>query len=288
VHRDDEIPPAASHAAPDLLRRFNDKGRMEDLVPADWLPRRRTIPVAALPHAEGLLAEDQRVVLKAASERPSGGGHGVWICRTEAEIEAARQALTVEPRVVIEEFLDIAMSVCVHGVVYPDGSSELCGGAEEIVRDGHWLGNWHDAEGDQVPEAVLAAVSAIVARSALLGYRGIVGIDVALLEDGTWRILDLNFRVNGSTAGTWLRASLERTRGARVLKGRSWIGRHGFDAMVPAVRAAVRRGTLVPLGLYDPDACSMGGFARIGGLLLGASRDDVREEEARLLREGLE
>jgi hypothetical protein len=117
VHRDDEIPPAASHVAPDLLRQFNDKGRMEELVPADWLPRRRTIPVADLPPASTLLAD----------------------------------------------------------------------------------------------------VSAIVARGALLGYRGIVGIDVALLEEGSWLVLDLNFRVNGSTAGAWLRTTLERTRGARVL-----------------------------------------------------------------------
>ena len=57
--------------------------------------------------------------------------------------------------------------------------------------------------------------------------------------------------------------------------------------MLRVVRAAVGRGTLIPLSLYDPDACEMGGAARVGGLLLGKSRAEVEEEERRLAAEGL-
>lgn len=58
--------------------------------------------------------------------------------------------------------------------------------------------------------------------------------------------------------------------------------------MLRVVRAAVGRGTLIPLSVYDPDACEMGGRARVGGLLLGASRAEVLEEDRRLAAEGLD
>lgn len=288
VHPDEEIPPGASSVAPSLLRSLNDKGWMEEIVPAGWLPARRTMAVADLPAGRSLVAAGQPVVLKAATELPSGGGHGVWICRTAEDVERARAALAAEPRVVVEEFLDIARSISVHAVVYPDGSSALVGVAEEVCQDGRWLGNWHDAAGDRVPQAVLDVVAEIVASASALGYRGIAGIDVALRSDGPPRVLDLNFRVNGSTAGAWLRASIEQTRGRSTIRGRTWTGRHGFAAMLGIVRAAVGRGTLIPLSLYDPDACEMGGAARVGGLLLGTSRAEVEEEERRLAEEGLD
>jgi hypothetical protein len=235
-----------------------------------------------------LLAEGAPVVLKASTDKPSGGGHGVWICRTSEEVDAARTALAGEERVVIEEFLDIDRTVCIHGVVYSDGSTALLGAAEEIVRNGRWLGNWHDVQADDVPKPVRAQVHDIIAKAAAAGYCGIAGIDVARLSDGTWRVLDLNFRVNGSTAGAWLRASIEATRGSRVMQGRGWACRAGFEALVRLVGDAVRRGTLVPFGLYDPAACDAGGLARVAGLVLGESREAIAEETRRLAGEGLE
>jgi hypothetical protein len=288
VHPDEEVPPGDSLVAPSLLRSLNDKGRMEEIVPREWLPARRTMAVADLPAGQSLVAHGRPVVLKAATELPSGGGHGVWICHSAEDVERARDALAAEPRVVVEEFLDIARSICVHAVVRLDGSSALIGVAEEVCRDGRWLGNWHDALGDNVPQAVLDVVAGIVASASALGYRGIVGIDVALQSDGPPRVLDLNFRVNGSTAGTWLRASIEQARGMSTIRGRTWTGRHGFAAMLRVVRTAVGRGSLIPLSLYDPDACQMGGAARVGGLLVGKSRADVEEEAQRLAAEGLD
>ena len=287
VHPESEVPPESACPDPGLLRRLNDKGRMTDLVSEDWLPVRRVLPALEMPDASTLLANGRPAVLKAATGSPSGGGHGVWICRSTAEVETARAALSGEERVVIEEFLDLDATLCVHGVVYPDGSSALLGAAEEITANGRWLGNWHDAPGDDIPESVLAVVSDIVAEAARRGYRGITGIDVARLTDGTWRVLDLNFRVNGSTAGAWLRNAIERNRGKRVIRGRTWTSAGGFEALIRVARAAVRRGTLIPAGFYDPAACEMGGHARMGGLLIGDSRAEIEAEIRRLLSEGL-
>ncbi len=288
VHPDEEVPAEAAFVAASLQRRLNNKGHMEEFVPPEWRPERRTVAVAELPAGRSLVSPGRPVVLKVATALPNGGGHGVWICRTAEDVERARTALVDENRVVVEEFLQIVRTVCVHAVVFPNGSSTVLGVAEEVCQDGRWLGNWHDASGDKVPPEVLDVVAEIVAAAAALGYRGIVGIDVALREDGPPRVLDLNFRVNGSTSVTWLRSGIERARGISTFRGKNWTGRQGFAAMLRVVRAAVSRGTLIPLSIYDPEACEMGGDARVGGVLLGGSRAEVEEEDRRLAMEGLD
>ncbi len=288
VHPEDEVPPAASLVPPDLQRELNDKGRMADVVPSEWLAPRRVIEVARLPSADELLSGGEPVVLKAATPLPSGGGYCVWICRAPAEVEAARAALSRERRVVIERFLRIRRTVCVHAAVLPDGAARLTGVAEEVCGlDGRWHGNWLDAEADAVPAEVLDVVLGIVRAAAARGYRGIAGVDVALLEDGPPRVLDLNFRSNGSTAAAWLRDGIQRDRGAGSLRLRSWACATGFDDLLRIARAATERATLIPLCLYDPAACAEGGFSRLKGILTGPSREAVREEERLLAAEGL-
>lgn len=220
---------------------------MADVVPAAWLAPRRQLEVSDLPPAEDLLAAGHPVVLKAATPLPSSGGHGVWVCRTPADVEVARAALSRERFVVIEEFLRIRRSVCVHAVVLPDGAASVSGVAEEVCgADGRWLGDWLDAEGDALPAEVLDVVLRIVEAAAARGYRGIAGIDVAIVEDSPPRVLDLNFRINGSTAAAWLRGAVERERGTGSMRLRGWACERGFDHLLRTARAAMQRGALIP------------------------------------------
>ena len=288
AHPEEEVPPAASLVRPDLQRDLNDKGCMADVVPAAWLAPRRLIEVSELPPAEDLLAGGRPVVLKAATPLPSGGGFCVWVCHTPADVEVARAALCHERLVVIEEFLRIRRSVCVHAVVHPDGTATAAGVAEEVCgADGRWLGNWLDADGDALPAEVMGVVLRIVRAAAARGYRGIAGVDVAFPEDGPPRVLDLNFRVNGSTAAAWLRGAVERERGAVSMRLRGWACERGFDHLLRVARESMVRGALIPLCLYDPAASASGGLPRLHGILAGPSRETVREEERRLAAEGL-
>ncbi|HTO77378.1 MAG TPA: hypothetical protein VMQ61_14995 [Thermoanaerobaculia bacterium] len=287
-HPAEEVAPAASLVRAELLCELNDKGRMEDLVPADWLPLRRLIEVRELPAAEVLLAGGEPVVLKAATALPSGGGHCVWVCRAPADVEVARAALRHERLVVIEKFLRLRRSVCVHAVVPADGTVSVVGCAEEVCGpNGKWLGNWLDSEADALPTGVEEVVLEIVGSAAARGFRGMAGIDVAFPEDGPPRVLDLNFRVNGSTAAVWLRGSIERREGARSMRLRGWACERSFSDLLRIARGAMKRRALIPLGLYDPAACSEGGLPRLHGILIGPSREAVREEERLLAREGL-
>ncbi len=288
AHPEDEAPRAASLVPSDLLRALNDKGRMEDVVPPGWLAPRRVFAMSELPPAENLLGGGRPVVLKAATPQPSGGGYGVWVCRSRAEVEAARAALSGERFVVVEEFLRIRRSVCVHAVVLPDGTVSVGGVAEEVCgADGRWLGSWLDAEADALPAEVPGVVLQIVRAAAARGYRGIAGIDVAIPEEGPPRVLDLNFRINGSTAVAWLRGAVERERGGVSMRLRGWACERGFDHLLRTARAAMERGALIPLGLYDPAASTTAGLPRLRGILAGPSRDAVREEERRLAADGL-
>ena len=287
VHPEEEIPAAAVVVPPELLRSLNDKGRMLELVRPEWLPERRTMLVSELPSGRSLVAPGRPVVLKVSTPMPSGGGHGVWIVRTPEEVELVRADLIGEARVVVEEYLSLIRTICVHAVVYSDGSSEVVGLAEEVCDDSRWVGNWIDGPGDQVSELVPQMVAEVVALAAAKGYRGPVGVDVACCEDGRVLVLDLNFRVCGSTAAVWLRPWVERTRGVNTIRVASWIGNQGFGAMCRVVREAMARGSLVPLSLYDPEAAEMGGPARMAGLVVGNSRGEVEEEMRRLAAAGL-
>jgi len=287
IHPVEEIPDRASLVSAELLGRLNDKGRMAEVVPREFLPHRTLFPRSELPAGSALVRPGHRVVLKASSILPSGGGHGVWIASTPEDVERARLALGPEEQMVVEEFLPVDRSACVHAAVYPDGSSEVFGVAEEVCQAGRWYGNWLDQAGDQVPKQVLEIVGKIVVAASELGYRGIVGVDVALCRDGRVLVLDLNFRVCGSTAAAWLRPWLEATRGITTIRVAGWTGPAGFDATCRVVRAAVKRGSLIPLSLYDPEACEMGGVPRLGGLVVGGSRAEVEEEVRRLAAAGL-
>jgi hypothetical protein len=286
VHPSAEIPDSMAYVPLALQQDLNDKGRMADIVPAEWLPVRRLVDVSALPASAVVVRDGRPVVLKAATRLPNGGGHAVWICRTPADVDRARAALATERQVVVEDFLEIERTVCVHAVVGRDGAAGIVGVAEEVCEGERYLGNWLDAAADEVPAEVFSAVTRIVERAAASGYRGIVGVDVAFVAGGAPRVLDLNFRVNGSTASTWLRARLGADLRSACMRLRGWTADDTAN-MLRIARAAVRRGVLIPLGAYDPAACDMGGVPRLHGLVVGPSREAVGEEERRLAAEGL-
>jgi hypothetical protein len=104
-------------------------------------------------------------------------------------------------------------SVCLHFVVAIDGDIRYLGAAEQVVdAAGRWQGNWITNEA--APSVAVAAGYEIMRRAVLRGYIGFAGFDVACCADGRLRVLDLNFRVNGSTTAVFLRAARPTWRAA--------------------------------------------------------------------------
>jgi hypothetical protein len=286
LHAADEVPPASYWIPPSLLSFLNNKGNLAELVPAELVPERRIVVPDAMPAGDVLLRHGP-VVMKAASDLSTAAGVAVAICRTPDDVDTARTALAGAERIVLESFLDIRRNVCVHVVVEPDGRARYLGAAEQVCDEhGRYGGNWLDPP--SVPPGIEPAAIGITERAAALGYRGFAGFDMAECTDGRLRVLDLNFRLNGSTAAMLLYDELVRTRGLAVMRLRIWAGRGSFAEMVATAREATARKFLVPLSTYcPPGGASAADPPRLLGLVLGTSRDAVRRREEELATCGL-
>ena len=140
-----------------------------------------------------------------------------------------------------------------------------------------------------VPASVVALGEAIAANGVARGYRGLFGVDVALLEDGRAIAFDLNFRSNGSTGMLLLYDAVVRRTGKTVTRLRGWKGIGTYEDLLDAAYIAFDSGYFLPLMTYDPLA---DGFAssvpRLTGLMLGDSRDEVVEREREMASLGFE
>ncbi|HEX2051186.1 MAG TPA: ATP-grasp domain-containing protein [Actinomycetota bacterium] len=284
AHPPNEIPDDAYWIDRALLTFLNNKGNLERLVPEELCPRRRLVPL------DRLCTEPRGfpVVVKAPSEMSSGAGFAVAICHTPEELAAAATRFAACRNVVVEDFIDIERNLCVQYVVSHDGLVSYLGAAEQVVDDdGNYLGNW--LERAAAPPSVVAAGSGVVQAAADLGYRGIAGLDIVVARDGAVLVIDLNFRLNGSTvpllfadalAGAHGDDHVARFRGWRVAAGRSVRG---------VVETATATGDVVPLSMFDPAMSPYeGALGRVAGMVVGASRAEVEDAERRLRELGLE
>lgn len=271
--------PAGARTVPpvDLLRQLNDKAELAALAPAAALPRRRVVLAAELERLE----PEFPVVAKAASKDSSGAGYGVRLCRDAADWEAARRDLAPAPRVVLEEWLDVERNWCVQCVVVPSGAVTYLGGAEQVsAPDGAYRGNWIEVDDDPVPPAAVEIATSMAAAGAARGYRGPAGFDIVRCRDGALRVIDANFRFNGSTVPLLLRPRLRRD-GVRLARMATLVHDGPFAELAPVVRAAMARGHFLPYAALAPPV----GPARVSGLVLGTTRAEVRARRNALVRE---
>ncbi|MEV2237328.1 hypothetical protein [Micromonospora sp. NPDC049891] len=266
---------------PRLLAALNNKANLDRLVPARHRPRREVVPREEL--ARMRLAAP--VVLKAATDLSSGAGQAVVICRHPGDLDRAAARFANCRSVVVEEYLAIRANHCVQFVITDDRIDHL-GTAPQVTDDqGAYHGNWL---GDEPAPADLIAVGRAVAdRAARLGYRGVAGFDIVTTQDDRTLVLDLNFRLNGSTVPLLLAPGIRAAIGTPLLRFRSWR----VDASGPALRRTLgvaARSGLIPLGVFDPAASPYPAApGRVAGLLPGASRDEVEAVVQHLARLGL-
>jgi hypothetical protein len=285
AHPDDVLPPARQWIDPALLRYLNNKANLAELAPPAHVPPRRVVareaffasPAPALP-----------VVLKAVTDESTGGGGAVRVCRSLEDISAARDFFSPCTHVVVESFLRIARNLCLHFAVMPEGRTVYLGFAEQDVTDaGRYRGNWMEISA-ALDRAIVDAAMPVVERAGELGYRGVAGIDVAITDQGRIYVVDLNFRVNGSTHAVLLAPALLEAFGPAMLHMRSFRCAAGIEPMIAAIRRVRREHAIVPTMLFDP---APAGYrdpeARCGAMVLGSSRDEILAIEAELARHGL-
>jgi hypothetical protein len=280
----DVVTPGRCWIDPALLAYLNNKASLGDVVEAENVPERRVVDraryfgagVGALP-----------VVLKAVTDQSNGGGCAVMVCRTSADLEQAARLFEGCEQIVAERLLDIERNPCLNFAVMRDGEVRYLGFADQDISPvGKYRGNWLDRDAPIAPEAVEIAIEP-VRRAAVLGYRGLAGVDLAMTCDGRTYVLDLNFRANGCTTAILLADAVTERSGARIIHFRTLRASEGAEALARMLRPDVEGRRVVPLNLFDPVAAGYSGKpASAQVLVLGSSRDEVLAIECELARRG--
>jgi len=287
VHTPEDIDPAHYWVDPKVLSYVNNKANLAALVPPGHHAERKVLDseeAAAFLEAPPAWP----FVLKAATDESSGGGVDVCICRDPEDLIKAADTFRSTPTLLWEEFLDIQRNFCLAFVAWPDGAVEHIGDTEQVSdAEGKYKGNWMGS-GAEAPQDAVAAGQEAASRASALGYRGMIGIDVAETKDGRVLVFDLNFRMNGSSASALLQESVTAVTGHRVSRFRAFKFNDSYRNLLEVAQSAADRRVFLPLSTFDPEAGGYPGSpAKITGLILGDSREEVEEIMVELEAEGL-
>jgi hypothetical protein len=158
-------------------------------------------------------------------------------------------------KAILEEFLPFTSTRCFNYLIDGEGGVRFLGAPEQFLMDSRYLGNWFQA-GDSPDPAAVAAGADTCRRAAALGYRGAAGFDAGFLRDGSFRFVDLNFRMNGSTASLLLVADLLRRCGAPAALRSGFRGRTSPRVLSSSLQRLISEARFFPLAaaLSDVDA----------------------------------
>jgi len=286
-HPIEDLPVESCWISPKLLNYLNNKANLKELVPDAHVPERNLYTVGQL--RANVDNFKFPVVIKAAVNETSGGGGDVRICRNRAEFDRLPAEFCATEKLVVEEFLSICRNLCLNYALMADGQVVYCGCAEQVSDEqGMYRGNWLDSDLG-LPELVLTLGNHIADKGVASGYYGFLGIDVAILPDGQVMVFDLNFRANGSTTALLFSESIVHRTGKPVMRLRSWRSRIGYRHLLKVAYSLLQSGSFLPLWSYDPQADGLrDSEARLGGLLIGLSREEVHDLELEIARHELE
>ncbi|MFJ9556032.1 ATP-grasp domain-containing protein [Nocardiopsis sp. NPDC101807] len=247
-----------------LLVWLNNKANMGELAPAESVPKRSMHTPGHLLSGASPLGFPK--VFKVASEKSLGGGEGVRICFSDDDVRRAAQEFASESKVIIEEYVRVEENWCVNFAISDENDILYLGSANQIVNDaGEYQGNWISGE----PRSEVVDLGRHVAEfAAELGYRGFCGFDVVVSESGP-KVIDLNFRLNGSTPALCLEGARTGGRSTRLFRSWKCADTHGENHSF-LLRLAQER-IFIPLtGTF-----AWGGHSKVLGVLCGESRKEV-------------
>jgi len=275
VYPASEIPAHKYWISPELLSFLNNKAHLTDLVPAEYAARRAVVETATITEKlfPSLLFP---WVIKAVSDHSSAAGTGIMICSKADELQVAKEYFHTCQQVVVEEFVTVKRNLCVQFAATQQGSIEYLGTSEQVTNEqGHYLGGWLGQD-VQPTERMLQIGQHIMEKAVALGYKGVAGFDIVLLSDDRVAVIDLNFRVNGSTASILLQQGIMQAYGVSTLLYNSWEWHGAIAPRIALAQQFIQQGYFVPLSFYNaqaspyPKAASM-----LVGIVIGHSREEV-------------
>ncbi|CAI6291178.1 hypothetical protein NRS6120_14360 [Bacillus subtilis] len=249
VHPSYELDSKSYWIKPETLSFLNNKGNIDVLVPPKYVPYRRKVPFHKLESA--LHNMQLPAVIKAGIGLPTGGGYGVYICWEKKDIKSVLDMFTNATEVIIEEFIHAVRNFCIQFAVSIEGDIFYIGGSEQIVdKEGKHLGNW--ITNRSLPNE-LSEIGRIIMKNAKdIGYIGVAGFDILLSDDGHFYVIDLNFRLNGSTSSLLIYNKYKHMlngQGARLCTFKS---ENNIESTIGVFEKLFEDKRAIPISFYDP------------------------------------
>jgi hypothetical protein len=272
--------PDASQLVPaDLWHALNAKDRLEEIVPADNLPRREKLDLAAA----RARAFDGPVWVKAGGGAVTGWGFAVRQARDAAAYRAAVEEVAAMPGadgVIVEEHVEVDTCWGVQLGITDDGTA-WAGASEQIFTGpGQIAGSLVDPA-NPFPDPALALAIGDAAQAR--GFRGMAGLDIGRAADGRLMVFDPNFRFTSATTQVMFSPAASARSGLPVTLSADVQTPLPMAETIRRLAGPVAEAWFVPTRLLDaallPEAV---GHSRVSGFTLGQDRAGAEAALARL------
>lgn len=229
---------------------LNDKYNMPKYIDADWLPKR----FATFDSGAVLCAQIDQIPLPCVVKATlSSSGDGVHICKTQEDLQnAADKFITLEERIVIEQYIEIKKNYCIQFGIPHDASkpAHFIGCNEQVIgAGGTFLGGRLTPE--RLPKgaksSVRYALDTIIPRVRSMGWYGIFGLDVLIDSANKSYFIDPNFRMTGTAVYLFLDSRGEIKRPMTSVSGEFIGSEADFREAVLPLAATSSRNRLLKL-----------------------------------------
>lgn len=184
----------------DVSTYMNDKARMYDYIPNEYLPE-----LLATFQSGCAFAQDERkfapCVVKVSS---SSSGDGVRICRNERALTEAKKSFsTVQGTILIQALVTAQRNIGIQFGIPADSAKpiEILGLSRQVTTsDGEFMGGVVKTD-DKVPDLIRTVLEkTILPKVRSRGWYGVGGLDVLVDNNNRIFFIDPNYRITAMTA----------------------------------------------------------------------------------------
>lgn len=221
-------------------------------------------------------------------------GEGTYIIKSTSDLNYCLQELRTYldtkllETIVVSEFIsNVVQNYCVQFYLSKRGEITLIGVTSQLVTEqGNYLGGLIHYRKTNISK-FLEMIAAIGQYAHEHGYFGVIGFDVLENQDGQLYVIDVNFRVNGSTPLCLQRHTLLR-EGKEVAKYYSDYRMYGtLDSILVTLKPELDNKDFIILSAQE--LVKYGKiYTEMYGIVTGETIDQMQDIEQKLQNKGLE
>ncbi|MGX7419861.1 ATP-grasp domain-containing protein [Carnobacterium gallinarum] len=279
-HKKSRLNYSTYHVSPEIILDLSDKTTLEKLVSLQHIPPREIITYDSLKE----LSFTKPIVIKNGDGTPTAGGYGVYICMNAVDLAEAILFFDKSPQVIIETYIHPEENFCVQFACSPSGEISYLGTTAQLILQGIHKGNILGTV-VEVNSAIVTEGISIMKKAFEQGFHGIAGFDVIISNDQFY-FIDLNFRLNASTAPLLLMPFISQTYSKDNAQLSSFAFQHDYPKMLEELHKLVDSQTFIPLSIWNPEAYSTETSSSVIGLTLFNTEAERIENSERLAELG--